>query len=57
MKKLFTLFMLLAGMSVHAQQGYWNGDEFVKLTPDEAILYKYVHVAIINLKAFETVAK
>lgn len=42
MKKLFTLFMLLAGMSVHAQQGYWNGDEFVKLTPDEAILYKYV---------------
>jgi len=22
MKKLFTLFMLLAGMSVHAQQGY-----------------------------------
>ena len=42
MKKLFTFILLLAGMSVHAQQGYWNGDEFVELTPDESIVYKYV---------------
>lgn len=43
MKKiLLMMLILITSMSVQAQQGYWNGDEFVELTLDESIVYKYV---------------
>ena len=29
-------------MSASAQQGYWEFDKFVELTPDESIVYRYV---------------
>ena len=41
-KNLFMLLMLIGCMSASAQQGYWNFDEFVELTPDESIVYRYV---------------
>lgn len=36
---------IIVSMSTYAQdekQGYWNGDEFVELTPGESFIYRYV---------------
>ena len=41
-KNLFMLLMLIGCMSASAQQGFWNFDEFVELTPDESVVYRYV---------------
>ena len=46
MKKiLLCMVAIIVSMSTYAQgekKGYWNFDEFVELTPDESIVYKYV---------------
>ena len=43
MKKYLSLLLMLIGcMSASAQQGYWEFDKFVELTPDESIVYRYV---------------
>ena len=41
-KKLFILLMLIGCLSASAQQGYWAGVDYIELTPDESIVYRYV---------------
>lgn len=41
-KNLFMLLMLIGCMSANAQQGYWAGVDYVELTPDESVVYRYV---------------
>ena len=41
-KNLFMLLMLIGCMSASAQQGYWAGVDYIEVTPDESVVYRYV---------------
>jgi len=41
-KNFFMLLMLIECMSASAQQGYWAGVDYIEVTPDESVVYRYV---------------